>query len=373
MTLSRSGRRRLRSAFLLAAAFSLVGLPAAAQQPSHGGLPAGGSRTADSRVAPTASPSAAELRPALDQRIITLAPSQTEIVYALGLEEQLVGWTQYDDYPPEVRESDGWVPYDEYVFTSVADELAKERAVVGGFTSFNYDVIDALDPTLILAAEPLQQQVVDELAARGYNVMWWAPSTLDDVHQMIIEIGEAVGGSAAATAHRLVRDQQRQIAEIRAVTAGLPKPRVYVEISHYGPWALGSGSPMDDIIEIAGGENLFNDVDSIAFPADNAEIAARNPDVILSPMWIGAGSDEVTTIFEISSRPGYSETDAVQTDRVYHYDSSMLKRPGPRQVTAILKLAHLLHPYYFDNPEDSVSPWELGRIDELYPPPVPLD
>jgi ABC-type Fe3+-hydroxamate transport system substrate-binding protein len=90
-------------------------------------------------------------------------------------------------------------------------------------------------------------------------------------------------------------------------------------------------------------------------------------------MWIGAGSDEVTTIFEISSRPGYSETDAVQTDRVYHYDSSMLKRPGPRQVTAILKLAHLLHPYYFDNPEDSVSPWELGRIDELYPPPVPLD
>jgi iron complex transport system substrate-binding protein len=303
-------------------------------------------------------------------RIVSLVPSHTEILYALGMENQLVGWTQYDDYPPAVTKSQGWVPYDKYQFVSVEDELAKQRAVVGSFTQFNFDVIAALKPTLILAAEPLQKKIAEELAAKGYNVKWWSPTTLDDVHQMIIEIGQATGTEAAAK--KLVSSQQKEINKIKAVTRTLPKARVYFEIGHFGPWALGSGSPMDQIIDIAGGQNIFNDRNSIAFPADNADIAARNPDIILSPLWPAAGRGEVTTIFEISSRPGYSETNAVRNDRVYHYDSSMLKRPGPRQVTAILKLAHLLHPYYFDNPKDSVSPWELGKIDEFYPPPAPL-
>ena len=72
------------------------------------------------------------------------------------------------------------------------------------------------------------------------------------------------------------------------------------------------------------------------------------------------------------TRPGFDTTDAVKTGRVYYYDSSLMKRFGPRTVTAIKKLAYLLHPYYFENPENSVSPWELGKIDVFESFPEPL-
>ena len=304
------------------------------------------------------------------QRIICLAPSCVEVIYALGLEESLVGWSQYTDYPPEVTYTEGWVPYYEYQFISVEDELAKDVAVVSGFMDYNLPVIEALDPTLIIATESLQQGMAEELAGMGYNVLYQNPLTLDEVFAGMIEVGAATGRESKA--RKLVKGYYEEIAEIQAITSTLPKLKVYLEISHYGPWATGSNSPMDQIMAIAGGENIFADMPYSAFPAENSEIVARNPDVILTPLWPEAGEYEVTTISEIVMREGYQSIAAVKNDRVYHYDSSLLKRPGPRQVTAIRKLAYLLHPYYFSNPPDSVSPWELGKIDAAYLPPAPL-
>jgi ABC-type Fe3+-hydroxamate transport system substrate-binding protein len=86
-------------------------------------------------------------------------------------------------------------------------------------------------------------------------------------------------------------------------------------------------------------------------------------------MWPNAFDYEVTTIKEIVSREGFENISAVQSSRVLFYDSSLFKRFGPRTVIAIKKLAYLLHPYYFDNPPNSVSPWELGRVDMFYPAP----
>ena len=308
--------------------------------------------------------------PSAKQRIICLAPSCVETIYALGLEQSLVGWSQYTDYPVEVTYTNGWVPYYNYVFVSVEDELSKDVAVVSGFMDFNLPVIEALDPTLIIATESIQKGMADELAALGYNVLYQNPITLDDVFADMIEIGEATG--RASQAQKLVRGYYQEIEEIRAITSGLPKLKVYLEISHYGPWATGANSPMDQVLEYAGGENIFEDVPYAAFETTNEEIVARNPDVILTPLWPKAGPYEVTTISEIVMREGYQSITAVMNDRVYHYDSSLLKRPGPRQVTAIRKLAYLLHPYYFENPENSVSPWELGKIDAAYDPPAPL-
>lgn len=306
----------------------------------------------------------------IKQRIICLAPSCVEVIYALGIEDHLVGWSQYTDYPPEVTYTRGWVPYYDYQFISVENELAKEVAVVSGFTDYNRAVIDALNPTLIIATESIQKTMADELAAAGYNVLYQNPTNLDQVFQGMIEVGAATGTENKA--RKLVDGYYEEIEEIKAITDTLPDIKVYLEISHYGPWATGSGSPMDQIIEIAGGENIFADIPYSAFPADNADIVARNPDVILTPLWPNAASYEVTTVSEIVMRPGYQTITAVKNDRVYHYDSSLLKRPGPRQVTAIRKLAYLLHPYYFTNPENSVSPWELGKIDAAYAPPAPL-
>lgn len=310
----------------------------------------------------------------MEQRIISLAPSHTEILYGLGLGDYIVGWTQYEDYPIEVQQAKGWVPYEEYEFISIEDELSKDKAVVGSFTSFNYELIEELDPTLILAIDPIQEDIANELREMGYNVLWFYPETIEDVYDMMIEIGVAT--NTEKTARQIVEEQKKEIEEIKAITDTLPKLNIYFEIGHrigdYGPYALGAGSPMDQIIDIAGGKNIFNDVKSLSFECDQDEVVKRNPDVILTPLWPKAGREEVTTVLEISNRPGFKNTNAVKNDRVYHYDSSLLKRPGPRQVTAIKKLAYLLHPYYFENPQNSVSPWELGKIDEFYLPPVPL-
>ncbi|MEG0766132.1 MAG: ABC transporter substrate-binding protein [Clostridia bacterium] len=340
----RQGNRKLW-AVLLALMIALTCMPALAQE-----------------AAPTA------------QRIICLAPSSVEIVYALGRAGDIVGWSQYTDYPPEVTEVPGWIPYEQYAFQSVEDELKKQVAVVSSFMDCNMEVIEALKPTLILACESTQETMAKDLEAKGYKVLFHNPQTLDDVFQMMLDVGEAIG--AKTEAETLVTAQRAEVAEIQAITEKLPRVKVYLEIAHrmgdYGPYATGAGSPMDQIIAVAGGENIFADVASSAFATDYPDIVARNPDVILSPMWPNAGREEVTTVREIVMREGFENIAAVQNDRVYHYDSSLLKRPGPRQVTAIRKLAYLLHPYSFSNPENSVSPWELGKIDETYPSEKPL-
>ena len=133
------------------------------------------------------------------------------------------------------------------------------------------------------------------------------------------------------------------------------------------------------MIQIAGGVNIFNDGEGYMNLYEGygeeafAEISKRNPQVILSPYWPGAYDYEVTTLYEIMTRPTFNETEAVQTGRVAYYDSSLMKRFGPRTIKAIEKLAYLLHPYYFQNPENSVSPWELGKIDVAENFPAPLN
>ncbi|MBN2780729.1 MAG: ABC transporter substrate-binding protein [Candidatus Marinimicrobia bacterium] len=305
-----------------------------------------------------------------EQRIVSLSPSQTEIVYDLGLEDYLVGWSKYDCYPPEVQERKGWLPYDDYKFVSIEDELQKDVAVVSYFTKINYDLIKELDPTLILAIDPIQKKMADSLKVLGYNVLYFHPTTVEEVWEMLVSIGDETG--VGARARRLTEKARKEMKELQEITSALPKVKVYFEINHYGPYVLGSGSPMDQLLEIAGGVNIFKDVEGLAFKADHQDIIDRDPDVILTPLWPHAGRYEVTTVREIVTRKGYENITAVKNDRVYHYDSSLLKCPSLRQVTAARKLAYLLHPYHFRNPENSVSPWELGKIDATYPPEKPL-
>lgn len=313
-----------------------------------------------------------------EHRIVCLAPSMVEVVYALGFGDSIVGWSQYTDYPVEVTEKEGWVPYGDYVYVSDEDELAKDVAVVSGFADYNEDLIEALEPTLILAESDMQQMMYEDLLAKGYNVLHHDPTTIDEIFDMIINIGNALGVGEEAKA--LVAGYEAELDAIREITEQLPPLKVYYEIAHrmtfgdtsYGPYTAGAGTPFDQMIEIAGGENIFDIYEGGYLEVDYDEIIEANPDIILSPIWPNAFDEEVTTIFEIMTRPGFEDISAVQTSRVLYYDSSLMKRYGPRTVTAVKKLAYLLHPYYFENPEDSVTPWELGRVDQFYPAPAPL-
>ena len=334
-------------------------------------------------------------------RIVCMAPSMVEIVYALGFGECIVGWSAYTDYPVAATETSGYQPYQYYYNTDTADfdveyELGlkagedgeyKEVATVSKFYDYNTEILEGLNANIILCEGTEQMNWVEGFREAGYTAGCWSATCLEDIWTMMIEVGEMLG--AKDYAEELVAGYKARIEEIKAITKDLVQIRTYFEIAHqsdygewgvYGPYTEGANSPFTEMIEIAGGVNIFADgeygyVDLYSLYGQEtfAEIASRDPQVILSPYWPGAYDFEVTTLYEIMTRDHFNETEAVQTGRVYYYDSSLMKRFGPRTVTAIEKLAYLLHPYYFDNPQNSVSPWELGKIDVAENFPKPLD
>lgn len=319
-----------------------------------------------------------------EQRIICLAPSMVEVVYALGYGDSIVGWSAFTDYPVEATEREGWVSYHYYENLTTADfdvdaELAKDVAVVSKYYDCNEQIIEKLEPTIILGEGGPQKDMVETLKGKGFNAINFQCQNIDDIFNMMLTVGEAI--NAKTKAEELVKGYKARIAEISAITKKLKPVDVYFEIAHqfdygeygiYGPYTEGSKTPFDEMIKIAGGNNIFSDQEGY-IEVTFEDTVGRNPGVILSPYWPQAGDHEVTTLYEIMTRPGFDTIDAVKYGRVYYYDSSLLKRFGPRTVKAIEKLAYLLHPYYFENPENSVSPWELGKIDVYEFPDRPLD
>lgn len=282
----------------------------------------------------------------VEPKIVSCSSTLTEIVYEIGGGEQVIGATSFCFFPEKVMQ----------------DKASGRVKVVGDFMNINYARIDSLKPDLILTDTNMQRKIADSLRTMGYKVLHYEPKSLDDVLDCIVDIGNNIG--QGKTAAKIVASMKADIAAIRAKTASLPKTKVYMEINHMGPWTVGNDSPLEDLIEIAGGENIFGDTTIGVFVTTNAEIVKRNPDIILSPIWLEAelgGWKGITPLYEIYTRPDYIKTNAVTHSRISYYDSALLKHEGPRQILAIRKLAYLLHPEQFDNPTETL-PWELGWI-----------
>jgi iron complex transport system substrate-binding protein len=278
-------------------------------------------------------------------RIVCLAPSHTEILYTLGLRHSVIGVTEYCDFPSEVLD----------------DKANGKVKIVGQFVKQDRDKILSLKPTLVLTCYYEPKEIIEELKARGIQTMHFFPKSLEDVFKMIETLGEVTG--TGDRAYQLTSSYRQSIEQIQSQTKHLTRVSVYFEVHHEPPFTVGSLSPVNDIIKIAGGRNIFGDLMKPSHQPVLKDIWEQNPEVILSPMWSLADVSEITTLYEIMTRPGFSITPAVQNGRVIYYDSSLFKRPGPRQILAIRKLAYLLHPNHFTNPMNSGPPWELGRID----------
>jgi iron complex transport system substrate-binding protein len=279
-------------------------------------------------------------------RVVSLSSPLAETMYSLGAQDNLVGVTDVCVFPEQI----------------MADRNSGKIKVIGGFAQPDMATLEALHPTLILTSTTFQTGLADSLRKKGYRVLYFDPHSLSDIFKQIEEIGQAVGKQKEA--ERLTGDMRKELGSITRMSSNLPRVKVYVELNHEGPWTSGSASPLEDTIIAAGGQNIFADHREGAFVTTNEEIIRRNPEVILSPIWLNAkvgGIDGIIPLAWIFSRPGYNATSAVQNSRVLYYDSALFKHEGPRQVLAIRKLAHLLHPEVFADPPATI-PWELGRI-----------
>lgn len=277
--------------------------------------------------------------------VVSLSSPLTETVYLLGQQERLAIVSDSSVFPNQ----------------AVADRNAGQIKVVN-FGRPDLDQVEATHPSLILTSTSFQRPIAEALKKKGFKVLHFEPESMEDIFRQTEQIGEALG--LAAKAKEITAAQRSELAEIARKSADLPKVRVYMEINHNGPWTSGSKSVENEIIQLAGGENVFADTRQGTFQTTNPEVVKRNPEIILSPIWLDAhigGMDGITTLVEIMTRPHYAGITAVQNGRVLYYDSALLKQQGPREVLAVKKLAYLLHPDVFPNPADTI-PWELGRI-----------
>jgi len=254
------------------------------------------------------------------QAIVSLAPSNTEILYALGLGDKVVGVTEFCNYPPE----------------------AAEKPKVGGFSDVNTEKVVELEPDLILAANIHATEVVPALEKLGLTVVVIDPPDIPAVLKGIKLVGKITGQEEAAEA--LTAELQERIDAITKAVEGLEKPRVFWEISS-DLWTAGPGSFINDIIVRAGGENIAAEAEAPWVQLSNEVIIAADPEVIFL-----ADHPFGETAESVAARPGWDEISAVVNDRIIEVeDTDIFSRPGPRVVDALEMAAKALHPDAFES------------------------
>jgi iron complex transport system substrate-binding protein len=261
-----------------------------------------------------------EARPA---RIVSLLPSNTEILFAVGAGPQVVAVTSYCNYPPE----------------------ATSRPQIGGITNqaISVETIISLEPDLVLASGS-QNEIISILAETGLTVVALEPATFQDIQGNILLVGQVTGH--ADQADQIVADMRRRTEAVQAKVTTVPekeRPTVFYEVWDEPLMTAGPQTYIGQMIDLAGGRNIFAGIDE-DWPQVSAElIVSRNPAVILGP----ESHAEALAVEQIVTRPGWSSIAAVQNNRIYLLDSDMVSRPGPRLINILEEIARDLYPDLF--------------------------
>ena len=256
-------------------------------------------------------------------RIASLAPSVTEILYAIDAQDSLVAVSNQCDAPL----------------------AAKLKPKIGNFNRPDFEKARELRPDIVLFAEYARLEDLDALEKIGIRAVVLSSRDLVDLAATIRLVGRIAGRVAKAEA--VAAELERTVAEITEKVAIVPpqrRPGVYIEVD--GPaaiYAVGAGSFMGDVVRVAGGRNIFSNRPGPYLRLTDEEIIRADPEVILvdHPFQYKVG---------VSKRPGWSEIRAVKSGRVYDgtdYDLVALNRAAPRVGQSLREVARLLHPEIF--------------------------
>jgi iron complex transport system substrate-binding protein len=268
------------------------------------------------------------------QRIISLAPSNTQILFAVGVGDKVVGVTDYDHYPYNFS---AWI-------------AAGNMTSVGGFSTPNKETIASLNPNLILAT-PINDPDVVTLRSLGYNVLVLNPNDVNGVLKDITMVGQATGANQNATT--LVNSINTQISTITAkiAAANVTKPLVYYEVWTPPLMSAGNTSFISDVITKAGGQNIFEN-ETQQYPTVSSEtIVQKNPDVILLPTDMANPGDTpfYGSVDQVKDRPGWSTISAVHNNRIVVVDGDLFAEAGPRIGDQIAAAAKAFYPTLFNS------------------------
>jgi len=249
-------------------------------------------------------------------KIVSLAPSNTELLYALGLGDRVVGVTEFDDYPPEV----------------------KSKAKIGGFSTVDTERVVSLSPDLVLAGNIHVAKVVPALEKLGLTVVVVDPKTVDDVLARLVTIGRLTGKEKEAQELKAQLEKRLAATTAKARESG-KAPRVFWMLGD-GLFTAGPGSFVDDLIRKAGGVNVAADAKTQWPELSMEAVLKADPEVIVIP-----GPEGPALAAKLKADPLWQQVSAVKADRfVLIADQNLVSRPGPRIVDGLDLLARGLHP-----------------------------
>jgi iron complex transport system substrate-binding protein len=278
------------------------------------------------------------------KRIVSLSPSNTEILFAVGAGPNVVGVTDYCNYPPELE----------------AKIETGEITTMGGYWNPSIETIVSLKPDLVVVSTAkcsvktnectvncsrrceITIQAAAQLRRLGLNVLILTPHSMNDVLDDILTVGKATGNTAEAS--NLVEKLRQRIDAITKKSKGAShRPKVYFEVWNDPYISVNSGTWIGSVINLAGGTNVFREAVSEWPMTDSEDIVQRNPDIIVFPVIPGVprfwGSFE-----EVKKRPGWKNITAVRNGRLYEVPRDFISRPGPRLVDALELMEQMVHP-----------------------------
>jgi iron complex transport system substrate-binding protein len=253
-------------------------------------------------------------------KIISLAPSVTEILYHLGLGDKVVAVDNNTNYPPE----------------------AAKKPMVSGFKYLGIEVIVSLKPDLIFAAD-INKNDIPTLEQYNLKVFVLAPKNISGIFNDFKLVGKIMGIEGKASSDVAALEARVKAVTQKTLAQGTGKPRVYLELdATMGYWTYGPNSFGDELITKSGGENIAHGTSS-QYPSLSAEfIIAADPQMIIYQTGPWA-----TTPDAIKTRTGWGNITAVRKNTLYGVDGDLLSRPGPRIVDALEVIAKDVHPELF--------------------------
>jgi iron complex transport system substrate-binding protein len=253
------------------------------------------------------------------RRIVSIAPSTTEILHALGLGRRIVGVDKWSDFPPRVL----------------------KLPQIGSDLRVDVDRVAALRPELVVASlhVPGMQDNLPAFERAGFAYLALGGLGLDGVWEDMRVIGRYLGREQRAEA--LIADTRERMALVAArVGASGARPRVHWEWSAH-PFVAARRSWITELLEMAGADNVYSDLDVESVRVSPEEAIGRQPDIVVA-CWCGAR--KLPSVERILSRPGWQATPAVRNGRVAVFKEDLFGRPGPRLAQGLEQLAALLSP-----------------------------
>jgi iron complex transport system substrate-binding protein len=255
------------------------------------------------------------------KRIVSLAPNITEILYALGIEEEIVGVTVHCNYPEKV----------------------KEKPKVGSFINIDFERLITLKPDLILAtAVGNTREMVDRLDKLGYPIYVIFPKNIQDIMQSILNIGHIVNREKEA--YVMINEMKLRLNRVLERTKGLARPKVFLQIGEAPIVTVGKGSFGDDLIRLSGGENIAGKEEQRYPRLSMEEIVKRSPEVIIISSMNPKG-DYKKILYEWSR---WKIIPAIKNNRIHLINSDLIDRPSPRIIEALEVISRIIHPSAFD-------------------------